>query len=255
MKKTIALFVTALLLVTCLVGCGNKKAENTLTVATSPDFAPFEYLSDDNSVIGIEVDIMQKIADSLGMELVLEQMDFDSVLPGVQAGKYDVGMSGITITEKRKENALFTDAYYSAAQAIVVLTDSAVTCKADLEGKAVSVQTGTTAEDYCMENGYNVQAFAANSDAELALVSGKVEAWVIDKATAVAMVAQYNADNGEALTVLSEAMTEEPYAFAFSLDNKELAEKVNTALKALLADGTVEAIFESYGEPYIAPAA
>ena len=184
MKKTMklaALVLSLLVAVTAFVGCGKGNSleavqkKGVLTVATSPDFPPFESL-DGDQIVGIEVDIMEKVAETLGVEIEFEQMDFDSVLPGVQAGKFDVGMSGITVTAEREKNADFTDPYFMAAQAIVVMEDSDITCKADLEGKSVSVQTGTTAESYCMENGYDVQAFQANNDAASALTSGYVAA-------------------------------------------------------------------------------
>lgn len=220
-------------------------AKTKLVVATSPDFPPFESL-EGGEVVGIEVDILKKVAEKMGMELDLQQMDFDSVIPGVQAGKFDVGMSGITVTDKRKENVDFSSVYFMAAQAIVVTADSGITGKADLEGKKVSVQTGTTAEEYCMGNGYEVLAFTANNDAAAALTAGKVDAWVVDNEVALAMAPELG------LTVLDEAMTSEPYAFAFQ-KGSELVAPFNEALDALLADGTVEQIFQQYGVTYIAP--
>lgn len=252
MKKTIALIMIVLMSVACLAGCAGAKKANALLVATSPDFPPFENL-ENGAVVGIEPEIMQLIADELGMELKIEQVDFESVLPGVLAGKYDVGMSGITITEERKKNTLFTDPYFNAAQVIVVTDGSAIACKADLDGKSISVQTGTTAESFCMDEGYDVKPFAANNDAELALVSGKVDAWVIDNAVAKQMVAAYNEANDAKLVILDEHMTDEPYAFAFKLGNDELCGKINDALKKLMADGTVAKLFEKYGETYVAP--
>ena len=225
----------------------------TLVIATSPDFPPFESLGDDGEVVGIEVDILKKICEELGVKMIIEQMDFESVLPGVQAGKYDVGMSGISITEKRQKNALFTDPYCLAAQAIVVVEGSSIAGKADLEGKKISVQTGTTAESFCMENGYDVSSFAANNDAETALVKGKVDAWVIDDLTAADMVAAYNAENETKLVILSEAMTTEPYAFAFKQGSDDLVAKINEILSALVADGTVAELFTQYEAPYTSP--
>ena len=256
MKKTMklaALVLSLIVAVTAFVGCGKGNSleavqkKGVLTVATSPDFPPFESLDGDR-IVGIEVDILEKIAETLGVEIKFEQTDFDSVLPGVQAGKFDVGMSGITVTAEREKNADFTDPYFMAAQAIVVMEDSDITCKADLEGKSVSVQTGTTAESYCMENGYDVQAFQANNDAASALTSGKVDAWVVDNEVAVALAAEL-----DGAVVLDEAMTSEPYAFAFAKGSDTLVAAFNDALKALIDDGTVEAIFEEYGVPYVAP--
>jgi len=260
MKKIFALLLAALLICSCFAGCSAKgptladiKAAGKLTIATSPDFPPFESLGDNGAVEGIEIEILSLICDKLGVELVIEQMDFDSVLPGVQAGKYDVGVSGITVTEKRQKNALFTDPYCMAAQAIVVTKDSAISGKADLTGKKIAVQTGTTAESFCMENGYAISAFNANNDAQAALLAGKVDAWVIDDLTAADMVKTYNAANGEELIILDEAMTTEPYAFAFCFGSEDLVAEINGILKDLQADGTIKAIFEKYDAPFTAP--
>lgn len=254
MKKFLAA-VLALTMLLALAACGSGNSDTntasgsagktTVTVATSPDFPPFESL-DGSEVVGIEVDILQAITGKLGLEMQLEQMDFESVIPGVQAGKFDIGMSGITITADRQKNCDFTQPYFLASQAIVVTPDSDITCKADLAGKTVSVQTGTTAEEYCMENGYEVLAFAANNDAAAALTSGKAAAWVVDNEVGVALAAQ------QGLVVLDEAMTSEPYAFAFAKDSA-LTAQFDEALGELLADGTVAAIFEKYGVLYVAP--
>lgn len=254
MKKLLAA-VLALTMLLALAACGSGNSDTntasgsagktTVTVATSPDFPPFESL-DGSEVVGIEVDILQAITGKLGLEMQLEQMDFESVIPGVQAGKFDIGMSGITITADRQKNCDFTQPYFLASQAIVVTPDSDITCKADLEGKTISVQTGTTAEEYCMENGYEVLAFAANNDAAAALTSGKAAAWVVDNEVGVALAAQ------QGLVVLDEAMTSEPYAYAFAKDSA-LTAQFDEALGELLADGTVAAIFEKYGVLYVAP--
>lgn len=169
------------------------KDAGKLVIATSPDFPPFEELQDDGTVVGIEIDVLNKICEKLGVELEIQQMDFDSVLPGVQAGKFDLGVSGITATEERKENALFTDPYCMSAIAIVVPEGSDIKGKDDLSGKTISCQSGTTADTFCRANGYTVSSFQANSDAQMALTSGKVDAWVIDDLTAKEMVDAYNA--------------------------------------------------------------
>ena len=268
MKKLICIVLAALMLCSCLTACGasNKedapkaatlesvKAAGKLTIATSPDFPPFEELNADESVTGIEIDILNLICEKLGVTLDIQQMDFDSVLPGVQAAKYDVGVSGISVTPAREKNVKFTDPYCLAAQAIVVLEGSEVKSKADLTGKKISVQSGTTAESFCLENSYDVSAFKANADAQSAMVNGKVAAWVIDDLTAAEMVAAYNESNPETkLVILDEAMTTEPYAFAFNMASGDLVEEINKILDTLLADGTIKSIFEKYNAPYTSP--
>ena len=253
MKKIIAIALV-LVLALSLVACGAKgatladvKKAGKITVATSPDFPPFESL-ENNEVVGIEVEIMKLIAKDLGVEIEFVQMDFDSVLAGIQSAKYDCAMSGITVTPKREKNMLFTDPYYNAAQVIVVKADSAVKSKADLKDKTVSVQTGTTAESGCQDEGIAVQAFAANADAKAALTTGKVDAWVVDNLTAMQMVTE-----ADGLVVLEEKMTEEPYAFAFAKGSEDLVAEINKSLTKLVNDGTVEKIFSDFGEAYAKP--
>ena len=244
MKKIIALALALVLCLTLFAACGKKK---TLVVATSPDFAPFESLEGDK-VVGIEVDILEYVCKELGMKLEIEQMDFDSVLPGVQSGKYDCGMSGITVTEDRKKNVLFSEVYYNAAQVIVVKSDSAIKTKADLAGKTVSVQTGTTAESGCQDEKIKTQAFNANADAKAALTTGKVDAWVVDNLTALQMV-----KDGDGLKILEEKMTEEPYAFAFAFGSEDLVAAIDEILVKLIENGTIAGIFDTYGEAYAKP--
>jgi polar amino acid transport system substrate-binding protein len=259
LKKILVLALAVLMLCSCLSACSNAPSLKSvqragkLTIATSPDFPPFEELQADGTVTGIEIEIMQLICKELGVELEIKQMNLDSVLPGIQAGKYDLGASGISVTPDREENTLFTVPYCLAAQAIVVLKDSTITCKADLEGKTIAVQTATTAEEFCMGAGYTVNAYAANADAQEALLSGKVDAWVIDDLTAAEMVKLYNEEHGETLVVLSEAMTTEPYAFAFMKGSDDLVNAINEIMSKLVADGTIAAIFEKNEAPYTAP--
>ena len=254
MKKFIALALCAIMTLTMFTGCGVKgktlaevKEAGKLVVATSPDFPPFETL-EGGKVVGIEVDILTLICQEMGVELEIVQMDFDTVLVGIQSAKYDCGMSGITATADRAKNMLFTNPYYEAAQVIVVKADSAIKTKADLEGKTVSVQTGTTADEGCKEAGYNVQAFNANADAKAALTTGKVDAWVVDNLTAIQMV-----EESDGLVILDEKMTSEPYAFAFAFGSEDLVAEINTILNKLIEDGTIEEIFANYNETYFKP--
>ena len=263
MKKIVSLLLIAVMLTACVVlsSCGKQgkslsdiKSAGKLVMATSPDFPPFEELVE-GEVVGIEVDLLKLVCEKLGVELEIKQMSFESVLPGIQAGKYDVGVSGISVTEERKKNVLFTDAYCLAAQAIVVNEGSDIKSKADLEGKKVSVQTGTTAQEFCSANGYEVNAYASNSDAQLALQTGKVDAWVIDDLTAAEMVAANNAGEGSKLVILEDAMTAEPYALAFALGSDDLVAEINKIINELIADGTVKALFDKYNAPYTSPKA
>ena len=254
MKKIIALVLSVLMILCSLTACGAKgktleevKSAGKLVIATSPDFPPFESL-EGNEVVGIEVDIMELIAKELGVELVIEQINFDAVLTGVQTGKYDCGMSGISVTPKREKNTLFTVPYCLAAQCIVVKADSPIASKADLEGKKIAVQTGTTAAEFCGAEGYDLSQYEANQDAKLALTQGKVEAWVVDDLTAAEMC-----KGDDSVKILNENMTTEPYAFAFAFGSEDLVAEINKTLEKLIADGTIASIFEKYDAPYTKP--
>lgn len=261
MKKIIALTIAAIMALICLSSCApagktldQVKKDGKIVIATSPDFPPFE--NDENGeIVGIEIDIWNIIAEKLDVTLEIKSCDFDSILTGVQAGKYDVGVSGFSITPDRQKNSLFTNTYALCATAIVVKEGSPIKTKADLSGKKVSVQTSTTAEDYTLAQGYNVSSFTGNGDAQLALVQGKVDAWVIDDLTAAEMVADYNSKNEDKLVVLAEPMTTEPYGFAFAKGSQTLVDEINTIVDGLLADGTIAEIFAKYDAPYTAPSA
>ena len=251
MKKIIALLLCLLMTVGMITACGgggnDKEYDGKLVVATSPDFPPFENL-EGGKIVGIEIDLIKLICEELNYELVIESVAFDSIVTGVETGKYDCGVAGITVDEDRAESVLFTTPYCLAAQCIVVAADSAIASKADLDGKTISVQSATTAESYCLKNNYSVDSYEANADAKLALTTGKVDAWVVDDLTAAEMC-----KNDSNVKILEDRMTSEPYAFAFNFEDEELVEKINVILERLMADGTVEALFEQYGAIYTAP--
>ncbi len=255
-KKVLAAIIAIVVLAVAAIIIIPKLSPKTnkLVMGTSPDFPPYESMNG-TEYVGIEIDIMKKVAEKLGYELEIQPVDFDSVLPGVQTGTYDIGVSGFTVTEERKKNVLFSDVYYIEGIAIVVKEGSDIKGVADLEGKKVAVQSGTTAESLCTENGYKLSSFKNNVEAEQALATGTVDAWVIDKGVGMRMIAAYNAENAaNQLVMLSEAITEEPYAFAFKLGNTELANKVNGVIQELITSGEMEKIFASNGiEGYIAP--
>ena len=255
LKKILALSLALILVMGCLTACGGNKAPTLadvkkagkLVVATSPDFPPFENL-EGGKVVGIEVELMEMICKELGVELQLEQINFDAVLTGVQSGKYDCGMSGISVTPKREKNTLFTTPYCLAAQCIVVRADSDIASKADLAGKKISVQTGTTAAEFCSGEGYELSQFELNQDAKMALTQGKVDAWVVDDLTAAEMC-----KSDSSVKILDESMTTEPYAFAFAFGSEDLVAEINKILEKMIADGTVEALFAKYDAPYTNP--
>ena len=245
MKKLLALLL-AVVTMFALVACGGGEvADNKLTMATNAEFPPFEYLEGEE-IVGADVDIAKAIAEKLGMELEITNIDFDAALTGAATGKYDVAVAGITANEERRKNMNFTDDYYTASQAIIVMADSEIKSAAALTGKKVSCQEGTTGEQYLLDNKYEIQSFKTGAEAIAALTAGKVDAVVIDNAVAKAL----SEKQGGKTVVLDEALTQEAYAIALQLGNDELTEKINEALAELKESGELAKIFEKYELPY-----
>ena len=247
MKKLVSVLLVAACSVS-LVACGGKKEEEkkaeedkTLVMATNAEFPPYEYYEGEE-VIGIDVDIAKAVAEELGMELKIEDMAFDSVIPAVSSGKADIALAGLTVTDERKENLNFTDTYAKATQVIIVKEDSAIAGPDDLEGKKIGVQLGTTGDLYASDiKDAEVEQYNKGFEAVQATMQGKIDAVIIDSEPAKEFVVE-----AEGLKILDEAFTEEEYAIGIAKDNDELLEKVNKALKSLKESGKLDEIVAEY---------
>ena len=219
-----------------------------LIMATNATFPPYEY-HDGDKIVGIDAEIAKAVADKLGLELVIEDVAFDSIIAGVQAGKYDIGCAGMTVTEDRLKSVNFSTSYATGIQSIIVKEGSEIKTIDDLvKGKyKVGVQSGTTGDIYMSdaENGGvgedRIDRYNNGNDAVVALLAGKIDAICIDNEPAKAFVA---ANKG--LKILETPFTEEKYAIAISKDNEELLTAINKALEELTADGTIGKIIEKY---------
>ncbi len=243
--KKILMLTLALVMVASLAACGEGKTASKLTMATNAEFPPFEYLEGEE-IVGVDVEIAKAIAEKLGRELEITNIDFDAALTGAATGKYDVAVAGITANDERRENMNFSDDYYTASQAIIVMADSEIKVAADLEGKTVSCQEGTTGEQYLLDNKYAIQSFKTGAEAITALTAGKVDAVVIDNAVANALSAKQEGKT----VVLEEALTKEAYAIALKKGNDELTKEINAALAELKDSGKLAEIFKKYELPF-----
>lgn len=217
--------------------------DGKLHMATNAAFPPYEMVADDGTFEGIDVDIAGKIAEKLGLELVVDDMDFGSIITSVQTGKEDIALAGLTVTDERKQNVDFTDSYATGVQVVIVPEDSDIKTIDDLQGKLIGCQESTTGYTYCTDD-YGedmVTAFPSGANAVQALLTGKIDAVVIDKQPAEAYVAQ-----NEGLKILDTEYVAENYAIGVSKDNTALRDAVNNALKELIDDGTVQAILDQY---------
>lgn len=250
-KKVLAILLAVMFVVTCFVGCSAKEetpseAKEKLVMATNAEFPPYEYKEGDE-IIGIDAEVAQAIADKLGMELEIVDTEFNAIIPGVQGGKYDMGMAGMTVNEERLESVDFSTSYATGIQAIIVKEDSEITNADDLFADGadyqIGVQMATTGAIYAADDfgAEHVQEFDKGAAAVQALVSGKLDCVIIDNEPAKAFV-----EANEGLKVLETSYAVEDYAICFAKGNTELKDKVNTALEELIADGTVQKIVDKY---------
>ena len=257
MKKIIALTLAVLMVASLLAGCGGSDAKNglktvesgKLIMATNAAFPPYEFI-EGNEIVGIDAEIAGAIAEKLGLELQIDDMEFDSIVESVKGGKADIGLAGMTVTPERQEVINFTASYATGVQVVIVTEDSAITSVDDLfaEGAShlIGVQRNTTGDLYStwdLEDAglATVERYSKGADAVQALLTGKVDCVVIDNEPAKAFV-----EANEGLKILETAYAVEEYAAAMNKDNTELFEAVNKALEELIADGTVASIVEKY---------
>ena len=213
-----------------------------LTMATNAAFPPYEMTTDAGEFEGIDIETAQAIADKLGLELQIDDMDFDAALLSVQQGKADIVMAGVTVTDERKAVMDFSDSYATGIQSIIVPEGSDITSPDDLAGKKIGTQRGTTGYIYCSDDfgDENVVAYDNGLTAVQALNNGQVDAVVIDNAPAKEYVA---ANPG--LAILDTSYAEEDYAIGMA-KGSSLEAAVNAALEELKADGTLQAIVDKY---------
>ena len=213
-----------------------------LTMATNATFPPYEMTTDSGEIEGIDIDTAKAIAEKLGLELQVDDMEFDAALLSVQQGKADMVMAGVTVTDERKAVMDFSDSYATGIQSIIVPNDSDIASPDDLAGKKIGTQRGTTGYIYCSDDfgDDNVVAYDDGLTAVQALNNGQVDAVVIDNAPAQEFIA---ANPG--LAILDTSYAEEDYAIGMA-KGSSLEDAVNAALKELKADGTLQSIVDKY---------
>ena len=220
---------------------GAEAAGGTLVMATNAEFPPYEYY-EDGDIVGIDVEIAKAIAAKLGMELQIEDMAFDAIIPAVTSGKADFGAAGMTVTEERQRSVEFTDTYANSNQVAIVKEDSDITGSDALAGKIIGVQLGTTGDALATEiKDATVERYNKGLEAVQSLTQGKIDAVVIDQATAEAFVKKT-----EGIKILEEKMSEEEYAIAIKKGNMELVEKMNEAINELKEEGKIDEIVAKY---------
>lgn len=213
-----------------------------LTMSTNAAFPPYEMTTDDGGFEGIDIEIAGAIAEKLGLELQVDDMDFDAALLAVQNGKSDIVMAGVTVTDDRKAVMDFSDSYSTGVQVVIVKEGSDVTID-NLGEKMIGTQRGTTGNIYCSDDygDDHVVAYDNGITAVQALLNGQVDCVVIDSAPASEFVA-----NNAGLQILDTEYVTEDYAIGIGKGNTALLDAVNGALAELQADGTIDSIVAKY---------
>ena len=253
-----------------LTGCGNSDApadaagsadasgsdtmqlvtDGTLTIGTSAEYEPFEYM-EDGEYKGFDLELAQAIADDLGLELKIENVDFDTIVPGVASGtKYDMGIAAITATPEREKEVGFTDSYYMDDQAIVTMADNTEITgdnyadALNAEGVKIAVQSGSTAEAFAKENFPNAELvpFKNATDCFAAVQSSQANALVTNRSVAAQLVATSFSNE----QVIKQISTGEEYAIAVNKDNTALLDALNDSIAKRTEDGTVDELMTKY---------
>ncbi len=233
-----AIFLFAL---TALFFCGCDSAEKPkLVMVTNATFPPYEYVRN-GKIDGIDPHIIKTVASRIGYEVEIQDMSFDAVIVAVQSGKADIAASGITVTEERKKQVLFTIPYVVSEQVIIVPVNSDIKRSADLKGKKIGVQHGTTGDTYVTENIGEPERYSHGPMAVAALKAGKIDAVVCDKEPSEVYISQ-----NKNLHVLREPLTYEEYAFAINKNNPHLLENFNRVLTIMKESGELADIIETY---------
>ena len=256
MKKIIALVLVLVMALSVFAGCGKKSDDSGLNLveagklimSTNAAFPPYESTDDKGNYIGIDIEVAQAIADKLGLELVIDNMEFTAALEAAQKGKSDMVMAGVTVTPDREMVMEFSKTYATGIQVVIVPEDSAIKTIDDLDGKKIGTQMGTTGYLFCSDTpengGYgeeNVVAYDNGITAVQALLKGQIDCIVIDNAPAQAFVKE-----NPGLKILETEFAVEDYAIGFAKGNTALKDAVNKALDELIADGTVQKIIDKY---------
>lgn len=264
MKKILSLVLCIVMVlgICAMAGCGKKEdtpADSTpsetakfttvtpgkLTMATNAYFQPYEYYEGDK-IIGIDAEIAEAIAKKLGLELVISDMAFDSIITAVNQGSADIGLAGMTVTPKRQEEVDFSISYAKGVQSIIVKEGSKITSYDDLAADGakykIGVQLGTTGDIYASDEfGKRVTQFTTGNEAVNALLGGDVDCVIIDNEPAKAFV-----KNNAGLKILETSYADEDYAACVKKGNAELLKAIDAAIVELTADGTIKAIVDKY---------
>lgn len=249
-KKLWVLCMAALMAVAALAaGCGGQESagsDKVLKVGVNADFAPFEFQDENGKEYqGFDMDLIRAVGEEMGYKVEINNLNFDGLIPALEAGNIDVCISGMTINDERKAKVNFSDPYYKSGLSIIVAKDNdTIKTFNDLQGKKVAVQIGTTsAAEVKKIDGVDVKEFNSSADTFMELRAKGVDAVVNDRPVNDYYILKSGETNVKALP---ELLTSEDYGIAMSKKNEELLKQVNEALKKLHENGKYDEIFTKW---------
>lgn len=255
-KKVLGIFLVILVIVS-LVGCGTKttpttgdsesngNTTETMVVGTDTSFPPFEYVDPNTGkYTGFDIELMYAIAEASGFKVDLKPMEFKAIIPGLQTGTLDVGIAGMTITDERKKEVLFSDPYFQAGLVIAVRPqEDKIHNKDDLKGKTIAVKLGTTSEKMARQiEGATVKTFDNGNDVYLEVINGGADALIED----LPVIKHFIVKSPNKLVVVSEPMTGDNYGIAVTKSKAQFLEKINEGLKKVKANGKYDELYKKY---------
>ena len=241
MKKIVILILSL-----CMVLAASGAMAESIKVGTNAEFPPFEFIADDGSIQGFDIELIGAILDLAGIEYSVESMEFDALPAALEAGQIDVAIAGMTISEDKSQSVLFSEPYFSATQKIIVLADSPINTVEDIKaGMKIGVQLGTTGDIYVTDSmeGIVCERYSKALDAIMDMKNGRIDAVMVDSAPSSVFASEI-----EGLKVLEEKLSDEQYGIAVKLNNVELMEKINDGLAALKENGKFEELYAKYFE-------
>lgn len=271
-KKITTFALAAVLSVSVLTGCGEKKADapkedNSLvkvqeqgyfTLGLDADFAPMGFTQDDGTIVGFDIDLANAVAEKMGVRVEVKPIDWDAKAMELSTGKIDVIWNGFSISDERRQEVLFSNPYLSTKQSVIVKADSDIKTKADLAGKKIALQDGSTSEDavkadaatYESIGDENISRFKENSQVLMEVDAGRADAAVIDEIFVRYYLQKENMT--DKFVVLEEGFDEEDYGVGGRLGDYKFMEAVNKALDECKADGITSEISKKwFGEDLV----
>lgn len=249
-KKIAAVLMTAVMAAAVFAGCGQKqetaansleaiKKAGVIKIGMDAGYAPFEFVDKDNKTVGFDVDLGNKIAEKLGVKAEFVNQDFNGIVLALTSDKFDIILSALSVTEERKKEIAFAGPYLKSAQVVITAAGSDINSVADLQGKTVGVQLGSTGEVAAqkLEGLKEVKSYSMVPDELMDLSNGRIDAVIVDKPVGGYYVNE--SANKEAYKTLDEVLTEEEIGIGIEKDEAELTAEIQKVYDGLVADGTM----------------